>query len=358
MSNIDRVKIEIPLGEIQELTLNAIKNIGYHGQENPMSYPVFSVIWGRKILRIDMSVPRLLFGNTLEEADETCFDSVIYKIQRQAMYKNISIPTASIENALPYYVEIGKNMPISTKHCSLAMLSRLGNCLAQRTNRVGKVKYYSDIGREGLKVSVWCPKREVYFYDKTAKELCHGGKHNMGNQEMFEWMLNEGWNVIRYEVKFENSDTVNRELMRFNTVPTFKNLWNARLVQAILLDYWDKLSVTLPPIRSRQAGLIKAIYTAIQNGATKEEIIFKLGFDLLEQKIGATTLKHLLVTPKSKLQGKSSLMTYSALRKKHNELNKKFTIKREYLAQKIGQYLTEFKPIRVYMLAQDIEGVL
>lgn len=353
----DRIKIAVKEEYVKELRHGALFNLR-DGRKGPTSVPVFSYKreWG--VLLIDISVPRTLFNNTLEEAKVEDKGKLVWAIQSYAKERDLNISNWAILNADVWYLELGKNIILSDKRSILNCLFKLGLCLAQYTNWIGKVRYYSNEGNTGYKVCLRNDSREVCFYDKTTKELVSKARYNTTNQKVFSKLLTDGYRVLRYEVKFFKAAAIKRELGFFHSGRTFDDIWNTKLIQEILTHFWEDIEDTLPYVRNRKAGLIKSIQTAVQNGVSCNDIVSKIGFDYLEQQLGATILKQLLISCKDKVTRQSRKVSYGNLRTKRSDLKSKFKTKKEYVAQKISQYLQEMKPIRFNKETDEVEGVL
>lgn len=353
----DRIKISVKEEYVKELRHGALFNLR-DGRKGPTSVPAFSYKreWG--VLLIDISVPRTLFNNTLEEAIAEDKDKLVWAIQVYAKEQGLNISNWAILNADVWYLELGKNIILSDKRSIHNCLLKLGLCLAQYTNWIGKVRYYSNEGNTGYKVCLRNDSREFCFYDKTTKELVSKARDNEENKKIFGKLLTDGYKVLRYEVKFFNANTVKRELGFFHSGRTFNDIWNTKLIQEILTHFWKDIEDTLPSARSRKSGLIKSIQNAVQNGVSCNDVVSKIGFDYLEQQLGATTLKQLLISCRDKVKRKSREVSYGNLRIKRRDLKSKFKTKKEYVAQKISQYLQEIKPIHINKDTDEVEGVL
>ena len=182
--NIDRIKIAVKLEDVEELKYGALGKV-WDGRKYPTDRPIFSYRHSWGILLVDMSVPRSLFNNTLEEATAEDMGRMVTHIQVYARERGLYIPTGAILYADVWYLEIGKNIILANKYSLYNVLLKLGKCLAKRKNWVGKVWYYSNVGNMGLKVCLRNKEREVCFYDKTTKELVSGGKYKKENQVIF-----------------------------------------------------------------------------------------------------------------------------------------------------------------------------
>lgn len=356
MSYIDRVKIAVPLKDVKELKYGAFTHIN-DGRKHPTHVPVMIVNKKWDVLIIDISIPRSLFNNTLEESAPKEFPKIVGIIQKYAESRGIYIPPYRIAVASIWYAELGKNMPLSCKYSMANLLSRLGKSLALRKNWLGKVWYFNNQGSTGLKVCVRNQEREICFYDKTTKELVSSGEYNCQNQQVFQKLLEQGYQVLRYEVKFFNHSVMKRVCAKYWQEATFDTLWNPDFVKQLLADNWKEIEEGIPPIRSRKQGLIKSIQAAILNGVKLKDIMVKFGLDYLERELGSTLLKQVLLPIAIRKRNKSQEATYSDLRKQRRSINGKFKTKKGYVLQKISQYIGDMMPIRLTTETDYIERV-
>lgn len=355
--SIDRIKIAVNLEEVKELKAGAL-NSSYDRRKSPTDKPVFLYRkdWGKLV--VDVSVPRSLFNNTLEEATTEDMEAIVSNIQEYARERNLDISKEAIFYADIWYLEIGKNIIVSHKYSVYRLLLKIGKCLATGMNWLGQVRYLSATGNRGLKVSLRNEGREVCFYDKTTKELVSGGKYNKNNQKVFKKLLEDGLKVLRYEVKFFNSSSVKRELKHFGSGAKFKDIWSKKLIENLLLQYWINVAKTIPSVRLRKAGIVKSIQIAVRNNVSCADIVSKMGLDYLEQMLGATLLKQLLLPCENKIKGKKYEVSYGQFVKKMREIRKKFHFNKEYIVKIMDRYIQENRPIRFNKATGDIEGVL
>ena len=356
MSYIDRVKIAVPLKDVKELKYGAFTHIN-DGRKHPTHVPVMIVNKKWDVLIIDISIPRSLFNNTLEESSPKEFPKIVGIIQKYAKSYGIYIPSYCITGAAVWYAEFGKNMPLSCKYNMANLLARIGKTLALRKNWLGKVWYFNNQGNTGLKVCVRNQEREICFYDKTTKELVSSGEYNRSNQQVFQKLLEQGYQVLRYEVKFFNHGVMKRVCAKYGQMARFDSIWESGFVEQLLADNWREIEAGIPPASSRKHGLIKSIQTAVLNGVKLKDIMVKFGLDYLERELGSTLLKQVLLPIGIRKRNKSQEATYSDLRKQRRSVNGKFKAKKEYVLQKINQYIGEMMPIRLKPETDYIEGV-
>ena len=94
--SIDRIKIAVNLEEVKELKAGAL-NYPYDGRKSPTDKPVFLYRkdWGKLV--VDVSVPRSLFNNTLEEATTEDMEAIVSHIQEYARERNLDISKGPID---------------------------------------------------------------------------------------------------------------------------------------------------------------------------------------------------------------------------------------------------------------------
>lgn len=176
-----------------------------------------------------MSIPRALFRNTLEEATTEDWEKIVAYIQRHLRSKNLFVSSYDIAQAAVWYLEWGINILIPTRYCLYNLIKKLELCLEKGKTTLLHKQYISAAGYKGTKVAIVTDKRGVGFYDKTAKELANGVAYNRYNKYVFQRLLEQGYQVLRYEVKMENSATVKQTLKSFGIHPTFKAVWDNQI---------------------------------------------------------------------------------------------------------------------------------
>ena len=351
----DRTKIAIEEIAVTETKQYALQNL-YDGRKNPTDVPV--IMRRNGYIVIDMSVPRALFGNTLEEPKLEDWDTIVAYIKRQLQYKFLFVQEKDIESAAIWYLELGKNILIPAKYCMYSLISKLGRSLTKYKTTLQRKQYVNETGYKGSKTAILTDKRDVGFYDKTTKELANGAYHNRKNKNMFAWLLEQGWQVLRYEVKMCNAATVKQTLRSFGVSPTFKAVWWSQIDNRFLAHWFEPIKQTLPPTKPKKESLMKQIHAARKANVSLNDICAKIGMDELERTFGATALKAAFITAEDKVKGKKSEVAYGALRKKRKATNRYFKDKKEYVTRHIENAITQPIPIRVNMETGEIEGVL
>lgn len=355
MALIDRTRIAIPEAEIKELKPCALECLDTT-YKNPTNKPVIAYKFGCVVF--DLNIPRALFDNTIEEAKEEDWDKIVNYVKKNGLSKGLIIDETSIANAGIWYLEIGKNIFIPTRYCLDSLLKKIAKCLGKRKDRIQRKQFVNETGYQGSKTGILNNKRDIGFYDKTAKELSNTATYNKSNRILLKWLLEKGWKVLRYEVKLCRSNEIKRALRICEIGFTFSDVWHNQTDKKLLKYFFEPIEQTIPPAKSKKEILMKRIHTARLEKVSIRDICIKVGLDTLEREFGATTLKNEFVGWEDKIRGKKAEMAYIALRNKRKAINKHFKDKKEYVINRIKKFITELEPIRINKEADIIEGVL
>ena len=353
----DRIKLAIQQAAVGNLNQETAALIREDGHKKPTEIPVFSLNWKHKVLVIDICVSKTLFGNSLMEATKEDLPLLVEKIQNIAKQKyNIIIPAEEIMWADVWYLEYRKLVLFPVRYCLHNLLEKIHMSLAKWAQDMTKVQYYSRAGNKGCKVALHTNGYEICFYDKTTRALYEG---TGDDQKVYTNLLNNGYQALNYEVKLFSKGIISQQLRSVKPRHSYKfaDVFDPELCKALLRHHWKQIEEYIPVAKSKRSTLAKSIYTAVLNGASIRDIVFKVGLDYLEQTLGNTLLKQLLVPILKKMGDKRRENQYLALKNKRRELRHLFNSKKEYVVQQITRYLDEFKLIRLNKYG-DIEGIL
>ena len=269
----------------------ARKATGYYPQvvlkrflsQTPPSVPV-------QVLEIEVSLPKVRFGNNLYELQNQDWNSVCRALSRKLAQMGIAMTPVDVGSGMVKYVEYGKNLltgriPVSyiLEELHRAQPMSKGHIDVQRTS-------YRN-GGEGLYFC--CNSYEVVFYNKTrelqpALKLPYCGIPAKLKQEL----LDQKHNILRMEVRFLSRPAL-MDFLKTNSFAnnsgTLQDVYSERLSKCVLNFYWKQLSQsarqTSPFILSPAFELWK-IHQSIGNNASTQKILSCLGGRELLRKHG------------------------------------------------------------------------
>jgi hypothetical protein len=201
------------------------------------------------ILIITFSVPKLLYGNSLQEASENDFEKVVSKLQHVLSNAGIRVSSGSIKTARVEAAHFCKNVPLP-KHIRLQdILSEL--------QKVDISKAYDVTTKEtkegGRILHLYSGIREIVFYDKVVDSLRPKAKRKdkgyiHPERAVIEKNQLQNLEVFRLEHRIKKTRTIaadiNQALGRKpGTYLMFQDLFTPGLFQKMLLKAWDDLLV-------------------------------------------------------------------------------------------------------------------
>lgn len=216
-------------------------------------------------LAIELSLPKLMFGNNFDELTDNDFNSIIEMMRLKLKEMGVLVFSAVLSNSLVSSVHYSKNIPLTD-----------GSTPSQYIKRISEanIKAFLDINhtdfRNGGHGFKWhCNSYEVTFYDKL-KDLQmakKSGKRAIESDNVVQLNLfddiekNKPFEVLRMEVRIGKRQKI-RQIIKsvgIETEPTFKTLFSSGLSQKILLSYLHELESRRPPLQDYHSNKPKEL---------------------------------------------------------------------------------------------------
>jgi hypothetical protein len=296
-------------------------------------------------LTIELSLPKLVFGNNFDELEDSDFDRVIDLLSEKLKSMGIGLFRHLLVNAPVSFVHYSKNIPLIDGSTPYHYISKLKQANVSQWVDVNEANYRND----GHSYKIHSNSYEVIFYDKIkdlrsskitdkrAFEKDTGGQLTLldafNNSTQFE--------VLRFEVRL-NKRQKTAQILRSLGIErelTFQNLFSVKVSQAVLLKYLHAFEEQRPKILDYGAHTPKAFLTDLVARHPKESqsrILYKFG---LKQALEAVTPRELRVL--LGLQRKRSW--YRLI----NEAKKMFNVHKTNTFEVIEKSLSEYKPLKL-----------
>jgi len=245
-------------------------------------------------LKIEFSVPKLLFGNNFVEIDNSCFDLIINNLFKKLDDMAISTSKSCLISAYVQKIDYSKNI-ILEKHISCSMLiSELSKLNLNSRLDLTKTDYRND----GHAIVYHSNSFEIKIYDKV-KDLEQGKKYgekrnierSKQNFDLIDMMNNKEIfpDVIRIEGRFSRTKLKSIfKKINIESTLTFKELFNQELSRVVLLHFFDQIKKNLH-IMHFDLNDIDNLICNIKNQfprAKSTKIMQIVGFINIVQKIG------------------------------------------------------------------------
>jgi len=196
-------------------------------------------------LKVELSIPKLLFGNNLDEIEESDFDEVASRLQKIIEQMGVRLWTYQIEKAEVMSFHPSKNIPLSNGYTSLFAIKELSKINLNKKLDLERVGFRND----GESIQLYSNRHSFVLYDKINdlnKPAKRAIDKNQTNQQMnlFEYIKKEKSNleVLRIEVRLSHKDKMKEilEKVGFTDDPLFKDIFKKDLCQKIVKLYWEK----------------------------------------------------------------------------------------------------------------------
>ena len=209
-------------------------------------------------LKIEFSIPKLLFGNNFDELTDKDFPLVIEKLKTVLKEMGIGLFETSLINALVSSVHYSKNIALTdytTPYTYLEQLTKLNINKRLDTNR-------TDFRNEGHSFKYRANSFEIVFYDKIkdlqqakVSEKRAEEKDNVLQLGLFDVLTQrKPLEVLRVEIRLNRRQKINQILKKIGKEiePTFINIFSQETAKAVLLYYIKEVEEAYPPLLTYQ----------------------------------------------------------------------------------------------------------
>jgi hypothetical protein len=246
-------------------------------------------------LKIEFSIPKLLYGNNFDELTDADFPAVIQKLKIILREMGVYILEQHLINAPVSSVHYSKNIALTdytTPYTYLSQLNKLNINQRLDTNR-------TDFRNEGHSFKYRANSFEIVFYDKIKdlqqakiSEKRAEEKDNALQLGLFDTLTQKRpLEVLRVEIRLNKRQKISQilRLIGKDFEPIFVNIFNQDTAKEVLLHYITEIEQAYPPLLTYQydspkkffSGFIRANHTAKLTQALK-----MLGLRVLIDEIG------------------------------------------------------------------------
>jgi hypothetical protein len=201
----------------------------------------------RYILKIEFSVPKLLYWNSLQEVVEGDMQKVLSALKSALKSVAITIEIDVLTSAIVASVHACKNVPLPK---SIRMREIINELAKMDINKAFDIS--DKQCKKGARVlNIYSGTIDWSFYDKISDSLRPKNKRNDKNHIDHERAFIERYElqdqeVFRYEYRIKKTQTVKREInallgREYQTQVLFKDLFTPSLMKTLVLNSWHSL---------------------------------------------------------------------------------------------------------------------
>jgi len=208
-------------------------------------------------VKMEFSVPKLLYLNNLDELEDKDFPEVIDVLRERLKDMGVIITMSLIENALVSSVHFSKNILIEDGYTVNYLISEMNKADLRKSFDFAKTRYMND----GQSLYAHTTAHQMVVYDKVA-DLKKGKKRaidkdpTLYQQSLFTKIsgfqnFNEMKEILRFEIRLNHKQKLNKllEKLGFDKNPTFKDVFNSDMSKKVVTEYWNGL------IKERNLGI-------------------------------------------------------------------------------------------------------
>lgn len=194
-------------------------------------------------VRIEFSVPKILFLNNLSELRDTDFESLISTLQERLKMMHIGIEKETLRRASIRCVHFSKNIILTDGYTTSYIIKELNKVNMRKNIDMTKARYMNN----GESLCVHTTSHEMVLYDKVS-DLKKWNKRAIDKDQttyqmnLFEQFHREKTEILRIEIRLSDANKMNRVLVElgYNKNPHFFEVFSTEMSQKVVSHYWSK----------------------------------------------------------------------------------------------------------------------
>lgn len=245
--------------------------LGYYKPRLTLSRSVRPLQGYKTLLKIEISLPKLLFGNNLEELAPKDFTAVINKLTTMLSTMGIETTNEHLTKADVSSIHYAKNIPLTDGSTPYHYISKIKEANIKLSLDVNQTDYRN----EGHSFKWHCNSYEVVFYDKIhdLEKAKLSSKRTVDKDGAMQLHLfdklkqRNKFEILRMEVRLNKRNKIKQicKHLGIKTNLTLKSLCKLTTARAILLHYLDEIECKRPPLLDVKAPTDKALLVALMS---------------------------------------------------------------------------------------------
>ncbi len=303
-------------------------------------------------VRIEFSVPKLLYLNNLDELENKDFPQVISVLQDRLRTMGIIVSKALLEKASVSSVHFSRNIQLEDGYTVTHLISEMNKVNLRKSFDFSKTRFMND----GQSLYAHTTTHQMVVYDKVSdlnkdKKRAIDKDQTLYQRSLFAELSKdtELREILRFEIRLNHKQKMNKVLedLGYSKNPTFKDVFSAEMSRKVVESYWLKL------IKERNLGLfsisvsvkdiLRTLFLADKKLKPKQAIYLLGLFQLAKDEDGMRQLRT-IVSKRSHdrtwyriakdMQKASELITKNKIRNWVTQIDKKLEIYQPYKTKK------------------------
>lgn len=222
-------------------------------------------------LKVQFSVPKLIFNENFSEVKDEDFDLIIDTIYTKVCMLGIHVGKDILKDAQVSAIHYSKNIILTDGTTPAMYINEINKCAIKRTIDTNKIEYFNG----GIALKHHTNSFEAIFYDKNEdlKQCKRSEKRAIDKHNSLQLSLLEGLNIkkpfeaLRFEIRLNTTKKIIQTLsgIKASTDTSFKRLHNREIAKKILISYMKQLEELYPRQMHNHNTLEDVIYDLYLN---------------------------------------------------------------------------------------------
>lgn len=202
-------------------------------------------------LRIEFSIPKLIFGNNFDEVVDQHFAEVVQALHLKLKEMGVLIEKKTLILAQISSVHYSKNVVLNNYDTCSMIMNDLKKCNLNQKLDLNKTDYRN----EGHAIRYHANSYEVVFYDKI-KDLTQSkiserraieSQNSLQAKLLEKFRFKKGLEVLRMEVRLNKRAKIKKlfQLLNIPTELTFLDLYKESVSKKVIAHFWECISKEL-----------------------------------------------------------------------------------------------------------------
>lgn len=205
-------------------------------------------------VRIEFSVPKLLYLNNLDELENNDFPEVIKVLQERLKIMGVRVFKSILENASVSSVHYSKNILLKDGYTVSHLISEINKVNLRKSFDFSKTRFMND----GQSLYAHATSHQLVIYDKIAdlskdKKRAIDKDQTLYQRSLFSELSKENGlqEIIRFEVRLSQKQKLNKvvEGLGYSKNLVFREVFSTEISRQVVTKYWKEL------IKERNLGL-------------------------------------------------------------------------------------------------------
>ncbi len=206
------------------------------------------------MLKVELSLPKLLFGNNVDELSYKDFLAIVKKLVIVLREMGLETTADALAQAPISSIHYAKNIPLTDGSTPYHFINKIKEANVKISLDTNQTDYRND----GHSYKWHCNSYEVVFYDKIydMEKAKKSSKRTIDKDSALHYSLlplirqRKKFEILRMEVRLNKRQKIKQLFMKLGikTDLTFKKLFKPAVAKKILLHYLDEIESKRPPL--------------------------------------------------------------------------------------------------------------